>query len=83
MPQGCESPCEFSVGLGVLLLLLLGLLSKGCSAAVGGLRAVGGVGECLWGAVGSCGRVLKSAAVGGGVGIICLLPAACCLTYDF
>jgi hypothetical protein len=33
--------------------------------------------ECLWGVVGSCGRVLKNAAVSGKCGYC--LPAACCL----
>jgi len=28
MPQDCETACEFSVGLGALLLLLLGLLGR-------------------------------------------------------
>ena len=68
MPQDYETACEFSVGLGALLLLLVELI------------ALGGVWSVCEGVVGSYARVLKSAA---GAGIICLLPAACCPTYDF
>ena len=47
--------CEFSVTLGALLLLLVGLFGRCFSAAGVALRAQGGV----WSAFGSCGRVLK------------------------
>ena len=43
MPQGCETACEFSVTLGASLLLLVGLLRRGCSAAVGGAESSWGV----------------------------------------
>ena len=83
MPQGCETACEISVTLGALLLLLVGLVERGCSAAGVALRAQGGVGVpvgccgVLWR---SYGRVLKSAAV---MGQVRVFFADCCLTYDF
>ena len=50
------------------------------------LRALGGVWSAFGDWWGLWGRVLKSAAVTGQVRVLldcCLLPAACCLTYDF
>jgi hypothetical protein len=50
VPQGCETACETSVGLGALLLLLVALRAGG--GASSGVPA------------GACGQVLKSAAGG-------------------
>ena len=71
--------CEFSVTLGALLLLLLGLFGRGCSAAELALRALGSVwsaSRVLWaGAEECCGY-------GAGAGILCLLPAARLMTSN-
>ena len=71
MPQDCETACEFSVGLGALLLLLVGcgravvVVPFAVSAdlvvkAQGGVAPAVGVpvgrGGVMWG---SCGRVLQ------------------------
>ena len=75
-PQDCETACEFSVTLGALLLLLVGLLGRGCSAAGVELKALGGVwSACACGVVGSCGRVLKSAVVWGRCGYYLMIAA--------
>jgi len=47
------------------------------SACVGLVEVLSGL---CGGLVGGGGRVRQ---MGGSVGIICLLPAACCATYDF
>jgi hypothetical protein len=52
MPQQSNTLCRSSAPLGALLLLLLGLLRRGCSAAVSG-EGTGRRLECLWGLVGS------------------------------
>ena len=84
MPQDCETACEFSVGLGALLLLLVGLLGRGCSVAGVALRAVGGVWSAcgaLWGLWGLMAVLWAGAeeccSDGAGAGILYLLTADC------
>ena len=58
VPQDCEAACEFSVGLGALLLLLVGLIGRGCNAAGVALRALGGVWSACWVLVGRGGGLV-------------------------
>ena len=53
VPQGCETACEFSVGLGALLLLLVALRAQGAVRSACGSCRVSV--EVLWAGAEECG----------------------------
>ena len=72
-----------------LLIWVLCLLSGGVMGTQGGGSCLGveGTGrrlECLWGLVGSLwAGAEECGGYGAGAGIICVMPAGCCLLPDF